>query len=151
MAPSGPTVILTDHVLHLVHVLGTKKWKKYTLHYRMNKYWGGNPDRPLKSPDKTGQIGWSVSTYRFTSPNLTFWNILRGEVKYYFADFVPKGGGRGYPQIRNPLFAENFVREGGGGVPPISVTYFLDQNQVFFEQKTQFLALFEEKFSGVNP
>ena len=40
---------------------------------------------------------------------------------------------------------------GGAGVPPKSVTYFLDQNQVFFEQKTPFLALFEENFSGKNP
>ena len=38
--------------------------------------------------------------------------------------------------------------KGGGGVPPKSITYFLDQNQVFFEQETQFLALFEEKCSG---
>ena len=56
---------------------------------------------------------------------------LRGAVKYYFADFV-----------RNPLFAERKIRKGGEGVPPKSVTYFLDQNQVFFEQKTPFLALF---------
>ena len=59
-----------------------------------------------------------------------FESFLREEVKYYFADFVCKGG---------------------GGVPPISVTYFLDQNQVFVEQKAQFLALFEEKFSGKCP
>ena len=32
---------------------------------------------------------------------------LREEVKYYFADFVRKGGG--IPQIRNPFFAENFI------------------------------------------
>ena len=54
----------------------------------------------------------------------------REDFKYYFADFV---------------------RKGGEGVPPKSVTYFLDQNQVFFEQKTPFLALFEDKFSGENP
>ena len=30
---------------------------------------------------------------------------VRGDVKYYFADFVRKEGG-GTPQIRNPLFAE---------------------------------------------
>ena len=47
---------------------------------------------------------------------------LREGVKYYFADFV---------------------RKGGRGVPPKFVTYFLDQNQVFFEQKTQILALLE--------
>ena len=31
---------------------------------------------------------------------------LRGAIKYYFADFVRKGGGGVTPQIRNPLFAE---------------------------------------------
>ena len=61
-----------------------------------------------------------------------------------------KGEG-GTSQIRNPIFAENFVCKGGEGGTPISVTYFLDQNQVFFEQKTQFLALFEENFSGKIP
>ena len=45
---------------------------------------------------------------------------LREAVKYYFADFVRKGGGGSTPQIRNPLFAENFVRKGGeGGTPQI--------------------------------
>ena len=76
---------------------------------------------------------------------------LREGVKYYFADFVRKGGGGGTPQIRNPLFAEKKSVKGGRGVPPKSVTYFLDQNQVFFEQKTQFLALFEENCLGKNP
>ena len=28
-------------------------------------------------------------------------------------------------QIRNPLYGENFVRKGGGGVPLKYVTYFL--------------------------
>ena len=55
---------------------------------------------------------------------------LREGVKYYFADFV---------------------RKGVEGVPPKSVTYFMDQIQMFFEQKTQFLALFEEKFPGKSP
>ena len=62
-------------------------------------------------------------------PKRSICSGLREAVKYYFADFVRKGG----------------------GVPPKSVTYFLDQNEVFLEQKTQFLALFEEKFSGENP
>ena len=44
--------------------------------------------------------------------------INKGAVEYYFADFVRKGGGGGTPQIRNPLFAENFFRKGGEGVPP---------------------------------
>ena len=61
-----------------------------------------------------------------------------------------KGEG-GTSQIRNPIFAENFVRKGGEGVTPKSVTYFLDQIQVFLSKKTEFLALFEEKFSGKNP
>ena len=53
--------------------------------------------------------------------------ILREDVKYYFADFV---------------------RKGGGEVPTKSVTPVnVNRNQVFFEQKTQFVALFEEKFS----
>ena len=49
-----------------------------------------------------------------------------------------KGGGS-TPQIRNTLFAKKKSVKGGRGVPPKSVTYFLDQNQVFFEQKTPFL------------
>ena len=57
-------------------------------------------------------------------------NKFREVVKYYFADFV---------------------RKGGGGGTPISVTYFLDQNQVFFERKTQLLTLFEDNFSGKCP
>ena len=44
-------------------------------------------------------------------------NMIREDVKYYFADFVRKGGGD-TPQIRNPLFAENFVRKGGEGGTP---------------------------------
>ena len=31
---------------------------------------------------------------------------VREAVKYYFADFVRKGGGGSTPHIRNPLFAE---------------------------------------------
>ena len=41
--------------------------------------------------------------------------MIREVFKYYFADFVRKGG---TPQIRNSLFAENFVRKGGGGGYP---------------------------------
>ena len=46
--------------------------------------------------------------------------VLRGDIKYYFADFV-RGGEGGTPQIRNPLFAENFSVK-GGGIPRKSVT-----------------------------
>ena len=60
-----------------------------------------------------------------------------------------KGGGT-TPQIRNPLFAEKKIRKrGGGGTPQIRNLFFFYQNQVFFEQKTQFLALFEEFFVTV--
>ena len=44
-----------------------------------------------------------------------------------------KGGGGSTPKIRNPHFAENFVRKGGRGVPPKSVThfFFLPKSGVF--------------------
>ena len=75
---------------------------------------------------------------------------LREPFKYYFADFVRKGGGGGTPQIRNPLFAKEKIRKGGeGGTPQIRNLFFGPKAGVF-EQKTQFLALFEEKFSGKN-
>ena len=63
---------------------------------------------------------------------------LREGVKYYFADFVRKGGG--YPPIGNSLFAENFVRN-----------LFFGPKTGVFGQKTPFLALFEEHFSGECP
>ena len=44
---------------------------------------------------------------------------VREAVKYYFADFVRKrGGGGNTPQIRNPLFAEIFIRKRRGEYPP---------------------------------
>ena len=61
--------------------------------------------------------------------------IFREPFKYYFADFVRKGGG-GVP----PKFVTSFspkkksVNGGAGGTPQIH-NLFLDQNQVFFEQK----------------
>ena len=59
-------------------------------------------------------------------------------------------GCRGWiSQIHNPLFAENFIRKEWEGVTPKSVTYFLDQNQVFFEQYTQFLA-FKKKYREMS-
>ena len=68
-------------------------------------------------------------------------NRLREGVKYYFADFVRKGGG-GTPQIRNPLFAEIFsVKGGGGGYPQIRSLFFGPKSGVS-EQKTYFLTLF---------
>ena len=46
-----------------------------------------------------------------------------------------------------PFSLKTLSIKGEGGTPQIRNLFF-DQNQVFFEQKTQFLALFEEKFSG---
>ena len=65
-----------------------------------------------------------------------FLEQIREPVKYYFADFVRKGGG--YPPKSVTPFSLKKIRKGGRGVPPKSVTYFLDQSQVFIEQKTQF-------------
>ena len=75
---------------------------------------------------------------------------LRGNFKYYFADFVRKGGGVP-PKSVTPFLPKILSVKGGRGVPPISVTYFLDQKQVFFGQKSPFLALFEEYFSEKSP
>ena len=63
---------------------------------------------------------------------------LRGGVKYYFADFVRKGGGT--PKIRNPLFAENFFRKGGGGggTPHICNLFFGPKTGVFWAKNTIF-------------
>ena len=57
---------------------------------------------------------------RLSINSFWFWFCicLREEVKYYFADFVRKGGGGGTPQIRNSFFAEDFVRKGGRGGTP---------------------------------
>ena len=52
-------------------------------------------------------------------------HMLRGDFKYYFADFVRRGGG-GTPQIRYPIFAKMFflvilvqkIGYGFGGYPP---------------------------------
>ena len=95
--------------------------------------------KPCITPDRQGSEGANGSGMvrklwcAFPSADFIkvsqFWNTNWEGVKYYFADFV---------------------RKRGEWVPPKSVTYFLDQNQVFFEQKTQFLALFEEKISGKN-
>ena len=71
---------------------------------------------------------------------LLFVNGVREDVKYYFADFV-----------HNPLFAENFVRKGGEGVTPQIRNLFFGPKSGVFEQKTPFLALFEEFFLGKNP
>ena len=57
--------------------------------------------------------------------------LVRERVKYYFADFVRKGGG-GTPQIRNPLFAEKKIRKGGeGGTPQIRNLFFGPKSGVF--------------------
>ena len=55
---------------------------------------------------------------------------FRGDVKYYFADFVPIGGGN-TPQIRNPLFAENFVHKGGRGYPSIRNSFLAEEGGMY--------------------
>ena len=82
-----------------------------------------------------------------TTPTILLRLCIREGVKYYFADFVRKGGG-GTPHIRNLFFGpktgvfwakitifSTFLRrffggmsvKGGGGVPPESVTFFLEK------------------------
>ena len=54
------------------------------------------------------------------------------------------------PRIRNPFIAENFVLKGGvgGGTPHIRDFFWGPKSGVFFRQKTQFSALFEDIFLG---
>ena len=54
--------------------------------------------------------------------------MIREAVKYYLADFIHGGGGT--PQIRNPIFAENFVRKGGGGTPQIRNLFYSPKSGV---------------------
>ena len=72
---------------------------------------------------------------------LNFPVAIRGAVKYYFADFVRKGGGGGTPQIRNPHFAEEkkSVKGGGGegGTPQIR-NFFWTKMRCFFSKKHNF-------------
>ena len=75
-----------------------------------------------------------------------FWE----DIKYYFVDFFRKGGVVP-PNSVTPFSLKIYSVKGGRGVPPNSVTYFLDQKQVFFGQKTPFLALFEKHFLGECP
>ena len=72
--------------------------------------------------------------------------VLREAFKYYFADFVRKGGGGLPPKSVTPFLLRKKIRKGGGrGVPPKYITYFLDQNQVFFEQKNTIFSPFTKK------
>ena len=60
-----------------------------------------------------------------------FHTLVRKTVKYFFADFVRKGGG-GTPQIRKSLFAEKKIRKGGeGGTPQIRNLFFGPKSGVF--------------------
>ena len=61
-----------------------------------------------------------------------------------------KGGGVP-PKSVTHFLAKILSVKGEGGVPPISVTQFLDQKRCFWGQKTQFLALFKDIFSGECP
>ena len=64
--------------------------------------------------------------------NKNFISTLREAVEYYFADFVRKGGGE-YPPNPEPPFRWKKSVKGERGVPLKSVTYFLDQDEVFFQ------------------
>ena len=67
--------------------------------------------------------------------------FIRGDIKYYFADFV-RNGGAGPPQIRNSLFAKNFVcKGGGGGTPHIRNLFFGPKTGVFWAKNTFFSTL----------
>ena len=74
---------------------------------------------------------------------------LRGAVKYYFTDFVRKWGGGVPPKSVTPFSLKKIRKGGEGGTPQIRKLLFGPKSGVF-EQKTQFLALFEENFSGKN-
>ena len=71
-------------------------------------------------------------------------------VTFFLAKILSVKGG-GVPPKSVTFFLEKILSVKGGGVPPISVNYFLDQKEVFLGQKTPFLALFEEHFSGECP
>ena len=56
---------------------------------------------------------------------------LREEVKYYFADFVRKGGGGVPPKSVTP-FSPKILSVKGEGVYPQVSNLFLDKKTVFF-------------------
>ena len=61
---------------------------------------------------------------------------LREEVKYYFADFVRKGGGGGVPPKSVTAFSPKILSvKGEWGIPPKSVTSFLPKNRCFLGKK----------------
>ena len=78
----------------------------------------------------------------------------RGQILLYslFAEnFVRKGGGGGTPQIRNSLFAENFVRkEGEGGTPHIRNLFFGPKTGVFWAKNTIFGTFRRTFFGGMS-
>ena len=69
---------------------------------------------------------------------------LREPVKYYFADFVRKGEGGVPPKSVTPFSPKKIHKGGEGGTTQIRNLFFGPKSSVF-EQKTQFLALFEDK------
>ena len=85
--------------------------------------------------------------YRPLRKKLVCSSPIREAFKYYFADFVRKGGGGGTPQIRNPLFAENFFRKGGeGGTPQIRNLFFFTKNRCFWAKNTIFRHFWAKKY-----
>ena len=97
------------------------KLLKFSLSYAIYK-------RRLGRNIANADVHWTLSTLQCLS---LLWDDIRENFKNYFADFVRKGGG-GTPQIRNSLFAENFVRKGGeGGTPQIRNLFFGPKSGVF--------------------
>ena len=59
-----------------------------------------------------------------------------------------KGGGGGTPQIRNPLFVENFVRKGVGGFTPHIRNQFFGPKSFFFLAKNATFSPVRRNFFG---
>ena len=58
------------------------------------------------------------------------WHAIRGDIRYYFADFVRKGGGEYPPKSVTPFSLKILSVKGGRGVPPKSLTLFFAKNFV---------------------
>ena len=80
----------------------------------------------------------SESDLKFVIVSYTLWAQLREDFKYYFADFVRKGG---TPPFTDKIFAKKKVTDLGGSPPPftdIPPKNVLQKvlKMVFFAQKT---------------
>ena len=66
------------------------------------------------------------------------------DVKYYFGDFVRKGGG-GTPQIHIPFLSK--ILSVKGSTPQVRNFFFYQNTGVFWAKKTPFSGIFEQKLS----